>query len=91
MARWLGCAGNPCVGAPCPGMFFTGAEWNNCYGEVFQIYRALGRGDIQSGDFVGLYYVRSRRWFSLAGNKAHTNTCPGKAMLANGEKILPNK
>ncbi|CAI8020926.1 hypothetical protein GBAR_LOCUS12465, partial [Geodia barretti] len=71
MAKWLGCAGHPCSGAPCPRLIFTGAEWNNCWGEVFQIYRALGPGAIQSGDFVGLYYGRTRQWFSLSGNSGH--------------------
>ncbi|CAI8020927.1 hypothetical protein GBAR_LOCUS12466, partial [Geodia barretti] len=84
MGKWLGCAGHPCGGAPCPRLIFTGAEWNNCWGEVFQIYRALGPGAIQSGDFVGLYYGRTRQWFSLSGNSGHTETCPGSVDPVTG-------
>ena len=87
MGKWLGCAGHPCGGAPCPRLIFTGAEWNNCWGEVFQIYRALGPGAIQSGDFVGLYYGRTRQWFSLSGNSGHTETCPGSVNSVTGEVI----
>jgi hypothetical protein len=84
MGKWLGCAGHPCGGAPCPRLIFTGAEWNNCWGEVFQIYRPLGRGDIQSGDFVGLYNSRYSRWFSLYQNRGQMLSCPGSLNPAIG-------
>ena len=87
MAKWLGCPGHTCRGATCPRMIFTGADWNKCSGEVFQIYRPLGRGSIMSGDFVGLYYRHSRRWLSLVGNRAHTQTCPGSLNPDTGEVI----
>ena len=56
----------------------------NCWGEVFQIYRAFGSGNIESGDFVGIYYPRVSRWFSLRKNQAHTEQCPGKPNTATG-------
>ena len=74
---WVGCAGRVCAGATCPGVFFEGSDWQNCWGEVFEIYRALGSGNIVSGDFVGLYYPRERKWFSMWEGYGRKLTCPG--------------
>ena len=90
MGKWLGCAaGHTCYGVTCPRMIFTGADWNNCWGEVFQIYRPLGPGDIRSGDFVALYNSRTghSRWFSLYLNRAHMVFCPGSLNPTTGEVI----
>ena len=87
MGKWLGCNAPICRGANCPEMIFTGADWNTCWGEVYQIYRPLGPGSIRSGDFVGLYYVRTGHWFSLHQNIARTLPCPGSVNPATGEVI----
>ena len=87
MGKWLGCNAPICRGANCPEMIFTGADWNTCWGEVYQIYRPLGPGSIRSGDFVGLYYVRTGHWFSLYGNRAHMDPCPGSQNQRTGEVI----
>ncbi|CAI8020925.1 hypothetical protein GBAR_LOCUS12465, partial [Geodia barretti] len=34
--------------------------------------------------FVGLYYGRTRQWFSLSGNSGHTETCPGSVNSVTG-------
>jgi hypothetical protein len=81
---WLGCAGGHCLGAPCPGKFFEGADWTKCWGEVFQLYRALGPGNIVVGDFVGLYYKREGKWFSMLNGKGLKSTCPGSPNSQSG-------
>ena len=83
-ALWLGCAGGNCVGAPCPGKFFEGAEINNCWGEVFRLFRAAGDGNIRSGDYVGLYYPREGRWFSIYNGIGHKEPCPGNPTATYG-------
>ena len=75
--RWLGCAGPRCVGAPCPGVFFEGSDWQRCWGEVFKIYRKDGAGQMKVGDYVGLFYPRENVWFSMWGNFGHKLPCPG--------------
>ena len=37
-------------------MIMTGDDWNTCHGEIFQIYRATGSGQVRAGDLVGLHY-----------------------------------
>ena len=85
MMRWLSCShGSTCSGTTCPGMLITADDWSNCWGEVIQIYRPLGPGDIQSGDFVGIYYPKTSTWFSFRKRA----TCPGKLNPAIGESIV---
>ena len=74
---WLGCAADPCVKAGCPSLYMEGADWTNCWGEVFQIYRAAGPGNVRVGDVVGLYMPRRSQWFSLATGTGHLAPCPG--------------
>ena len=69
-------------------MVFSGIDWVNCWGEVFKIYRALGPGNIQSGDFVGIYYTKERQWLSLRAKEARRSACPGKPNTPFGEKSL---
>ena len=74
---WLGCPQQYCIGKTCPGVCFDGADWNNCWGEVFKMYHSYGAGPIRSGDFVGLFYPRENKWFSMYQNRGHKQTCPG--------------
>lgn len=74
---WLGCAGNPCGKAGCPRLFMEGDDWNRCWGEVFQIYRASGPGSVKVGDVVGIYFPRGRAWFAMSGGRGHKEGCPG--------------
>ena len=75
--HWLGCAGGECRGATCPRRFMRGSDWNHCWGEVFRMYRALGPGNIRSGEVVGLYYPRENRWFSMWHRNGRKEACPG--------------
>ena len=61
-----------------------GSDWNNCLGEVFQMYRAGGRGIVCSGDYVGLYYPREGKWFSVWKGHATKEQCPGKPNIDIG-------
>ena len=82
---WLGCAGKRCTQATCPGLYMEGHNWKQCWGEVFRIYRQLGKGAIRVGNVIGLYYPRQRgNWFSMAGGKGHKATCPGLPTIAHG-------
>ena len=75
---WLGCAGAVCGRVTCPLMLMMGSDWTNCWGEVFQIYRANGLGQVRVGDLVGLYYPREGgRWFGCGGSSCAKATCPG--------------
>ena len=76
---WLGCAhgGDRCASAKCPGIIFEGSDWTRCWGEVFRMYRAAGPGNILNGDFVGLYYPRENKWFSMFQGRGRRLTCPG--------------
>ena len=81
---WLCCFAQTCYGGACPGKFFEGNERRRCYGEVFRIYRARGPGHIVNGDFVGIYYVAQRTWFSMYRGKGGKSSCPGIATAAHG-------
>ena len=60
-------------------------DWNNCWGEVFQIYRLGGQGNVIVGDLIGLHYQRVRgQWFSLNAGKSHKSNCPGPPNLSTG-------
>ena len=91
-AYWLGCHEGSCKGIGSPRMFMTGSDWTRCGGEIFQIYRALGAGPINSGDFVGFYmpYIRGN-WFSMWGNRGRRLTCPGMPTTQTGTSLYNNK
>ena len=58
-------------------MDMAGNDWTRCWGEVFQIYRKNGPGDIRSGDLVGLHYPRKTgKWLGCAGFCGKAG-CPG--------------
>ena len=81
---WFGCSGVRCAGSQCPGVFFEGTDWTHCWGEVFRMYRAAGRGHILNGDFVGLHYIRENRWFSMFQSYGRKLTCPGSPSATYG-------
>ena len=60
-------------------MQMDGNDWTDCWGEVFQIYRASGPGTVRVGDLVGLYYPREGgRWLGCSpNNRCAKATCPG--------------
>ena len=74
---WFGCAGARCAGSTCPQLLFEGSDWTRCWGSVFRMFRAAGPGYILNGDFVGLYYPRENRWFSMLHGYGRKITCPG--------------
>ena len=83
--HWLGCSLGHCTGAPCPGVYMRGSDWTDCWGEVFRIYRASGRGWIRVGDLVGLYYPReSGIWVGCSLSTCRMATCPGQPTAAYG-------
>ncbi len=61
-----------------------GNDWNRCWGEVYKIYRASGRGIVRVNDFVGLYFPRSKQWLSCGGNKCNKQGCPGHPNIHYG-------
>ena len=82
---WLGCAGNPCGKASCPGIYMEGGDWTNCWGEVFRIYRLHGPGTVAVGDLVGIYYPReSGKWLGCAGSLCGKAGCPGQPTTEYG-------
>ena len=83
---WLGCPfpDDKCAGAGCPQLYFEGNDWTRCWGEVFRLYRAVGPGNILNGDFVGLYYPRENKWFSMFQGFGRLLTCPGNPSTAHG-------
>ena len=63
----------------------TGSDWTTCWGEVFQVYRASGPGQIHVGDLVGLHYPRgSIKWLGCRGVNCTKDTCPGQPTTAHG-------
>ena len=82
---WVGCSGDQCRKATCPGLpttahgFATGESWFRCWGEVFRIYsrnKAIG-ATVTAGDDVAFFYLNSQQWLSHAGGTAHRSPCPG--------------
>ena len=66
-------------------MQMTGTDWNTCWGEVFEIYRARRPSKVQVGDLVGLHYPRQNgTWLGCAGNKCAKATCPGFPSTSDG-------
>ncbi len=86
--RWLGCAGNKCGKAPCPGQptrhygFNHRNKWNGCWGEVFRIY-AKGKkrhAVVNSDDEISLYYVRGKAWVSQGFHQTVKRGCLGNSL-----------
>ena len=66
-----------CTTVGCPSAIFEGADWDNCKGEVFQIYKP-SPGEIRSGDLVGLHYpLQQANWLGCLGNECKKEPCPG--------------
>lgn len=59
--EWLSCSEN-CHVSSCPGLYIEDAEWSSCGNEVFEIYRAVGSGELRVGDLVGLYQPAAESW-----------------------------
>ena len=80
---WLGCPGDQCAKATCPGIpsfqygFASQELWYRCWGEVFKIYaRGKGNGDvINSDDDVTFYYLQQGLWLAQ-GDGPHTSKQP---------------
>ena len=82
---WVGCSGTICKPAPCPGGYFDGSDWSNCWGEVFEIYKSNGPSDIHSGDLVGFHYPRENgKWLGCSDDDCKRAPCPGKPTTAYG-------
>lgn len=83
--KWLGCAGQTCGKATCPGHptsaygFSHHEHWYRCYGEVFKIYaRGRNNGDIiRHEDDIALYYVQAGDWVSHSSSSIYRNPCIG--------------
>ncbi len=83
--NWIGCAGQPCGQAGCPGQptnkfgFHTKCKWNSCQGEVFRIFvkgKKMG-ATVNSDDDVALYYPSTRRWcLGFSQTSVHFSTAP---------------
>ena len=63
-----------------------GSDWTTCGGEVFRIYRALGPGEVQVGDLVGLYYRLHSKWLGCVGDMhyCYKRSCPGNPSAQYG-------
>ena len=86
-AHWLSCTPNPCYSRePCPGFAISGSEWRSCAGEVFQFYRASGRGAVRVGDVVGVYFPHGQKWLGCNSPSGDCGkyTCPGTPSTTYG-------
>ena len=76
----MSCWNTPCAEGTCPGLYFSDEDVDNCAGEVFEIYRRLGSGNVLVGDFVGLHYpYTSGNWLGCSLDNCAKATCPGQA------------
>ena len=73
-----------CHTDPCPGHEFDDSERIPCRGEAFKMYRALGPGEIRTGDFVGLYYPEEGNWFAVTNGVGQKSSCPGAPTMNDG-------
>ena len=81
----MSCAPNPCRRGTCPRLYMEGTEWNNCWGEVFRIYRFSGPGQVRAGEVIAINYPREAgRWFGCAGTYCGKASCPGTPTFAYG-------
>lgn len=84
MSYWLSCRRSTCDADDCPGFSFERSDFDRCLGEVFRMYHAAGHGYILSGDFVGLYYLHERKWFSMYTGSPRKTSCPGDPIYTSG-------
>ena len=78
MKLHVGCYTGRCGAQSCPGMYFEQQDYRRCVGEVFQIYRAAGPGQVKTGDKVGFYFPYKRKWLRAAGGQqTDLIGCPG--------------
>ena len=84
--KWFSCAPNPCSSRhTCPGFSIGDTKWTNCWGEVFQFYRARGSGRVRVGDVVGVYYpYEAGKWLGCYGGNCVKATCPGTPSTTYG-------
>ena len=84
-SHWLSCSLPSCYRNSCPRIHIFGNDWINCYGEVFQIYRASGPGRVRVGDLVGLYYPhQAGHWLGCPYEDCYKATCPGIPTITYG-------
>ena len=82
---WLSCYSSDCKKSDCPKLYMDPPDWKNCWGEVFQIYRQKGNGNVHVGDVVGIHYPGEHgKWFSLHEGHGHKTSCPGPPNLNTG-------
>ena len=83
--KWLGCSGENCVKATCPGTpsttygFQNHEKWTTCPGEVFVIYaqgKTIG-SIINKHDIIMLYYLIGSQWVNLANTNVTHGSGPG--------------
>lgn len=83
--QWLSCFNVICRTHLCPGMYLSGNDWTTCFGEVFQIYRAAGTGQVTVGDLVGIHYPSIRgKWLGCHLYNCAKATCPGRPNATYG-------
>ena len=97
-AHWLGCAGNKCAKAVCPGHptielgFRKQDYWLACWGEVFAIY-AKGKSlnsEINSNDEIAFYFLAEGKWISQGVEQdAVKGTCFGTQRPPSAAKYAP--
>jgi hypothetical protein len=74
---WVGCTCTVCKLEHCPGHSFADVDQFECPENSFQLYRALGPGNIRTGDFVGLYYPNGGTWLAMINGVGQQSKCPG--------------
>ena len=82
---WLSCAHGGCLKTLCPHMHFTGSDWSTCLGEVYEIHRANGPGQVRVGDLVGIHYPHlAGNWMGCKGSGCSRTSCPGQPTTTHG-------
>ena len=82
---WLSCSTSNCRRQTCPILYMDPQDWTRCWGQVFQIYRQKGPGNVVVGDVVGLHYPQEHgQWLSLAEGYGYKKSCPGHPNLSSG-------
>lgn len=84
--KWVSCWSNKCDTRTCPGLNMreVDSDYKRCLGEVFQIYRANGPGEVLVGDKVGIYYIHDKKWFGCYGSTCTKAPCPGAPTMEHG-------
>lgn len=83
--NYFSCRGTFCNKQSCGNLYMEGADWKNCYGEVFEINRRAGSGVVKVGEDIALYYPREPgKWLGCAGKRCGKATCPGRHSCTSG-------